>query len=344
MMARALDSSGETCADVIMPPSDDRIPDEAARAIWRRAAQLQAEAERRQDERTRQLRGPHGDELMESEGLRPDEVRLAAEEAGIAPEYVQIALAEAAAAPDRVLPATRWDLLGARIFLGSTRRSIEVTAVIPGDLDSVSAASLQVFSGHPCLLETGEVAEIASSGRVLVFNVPKYDWSATANPPFVEKASMIGLRQLHVAIKPLPEGPSRCEVVVAGDLRPGMRSRWRWGAATSVGASAAGGVAGVGIAGSLMAGAALALPALLGAAAVIGAAVAAWAAAYRYYGRQVEAALKQSLHVLPATARAIAAHEGGRDPARRELPSVGRVSGALDREALDSRAPRDEGA
>ena len=305
-----------------MSSSGDRIPDEAARAIWRRAAQLQAEAERRLEERTAQLPAHHLGESLESEGLRADDVRIAAEEAGIAPEFVQIALAEAAASHAPVSPVTGWDLLGARFFLGSSRHTIEVTADVPGNLDAVSAATLQVFTGHPCLLHAGEVADIPSSnGRVIVFNVPQFDWSATANPPFVEKASMIGLRQLHVAIRPLPEDPSGCEVVVAGDLRPGMRRRWRWSAATSVGASAAGGAWGVGLAGSVMAGALLALPALLGAAALSGAAVAAWAAAYRYYRSQVEASLKQSLQILPATARAIAAHQGGRDPARRDLPS-----------------------
>ena len=303
-----------------MPPPGDRIPDEAARAIWRRAAQLQAEAERRLEERTRQLPSEHSGRSLLGDGLRPEEVRVAAEEAGIAPEFVEIALAEAAASPDRGVPATRWDLLGSRLFLGSTRPSIELTATVRGSLDAVSAASLQVFSGHPCLLQAGEVAEIASAGRVLVFNVPKFDWSVTANPPFVEKASMVGLRQLHVAIRPLPEDESRCEVVVAGDLRPGMRNRWRWSAATSAGAGAAGGAVGVGLAGSAMAGALLALPALLGAAAVSGAAVAAWAAGYRYYRSQVEDALKQSLQLLPTTARAIVAHQGGRDPARRDLP------------------------
>src|SRR5690606_10551495 len=114
-----------------------------------------------------------------------------------APEFVQIAIAEAAAAPERALLATRWDLRGAKLFLGSTRRNIEVAAIVPGHLDTVAAASLQVFSGHPCLLQAGEVAEIGSTGRVLVFNVPAYDWGASANPPFVEKASMIGLSQLH---------------------------------------------------------------------------------------------------------------------------------------------------
>src|SRR5690606_24367892 len=68
----------------------------------------------------------------------------------------------------------------------------------------------------------GEVAELpGSAGRVIVFNVPKYDWSATANPPFVEKASIIGLRQLHVAVRPVDGDPAECEVVVAGDLHAG---------------------------------------------------------------------------------------------------------------------------
>ena len=304
-----------------MPPSGDRVPEEAAQAIWHRAAQLQAEAERRLEERTRQIAAQHGDESLEGEGLRPDDIRAAAEEAGIAPEFVQIAMAEAAASPEAMSPVSRWDLLGARFFLASSRRTIEVAAIVPGHLDTVAAATLQVFSGHPCLLQTGEVAEMSSSGRVIVFNVPRFDWSATANPPFVEKASMIGLRQLHVAIRPLPEDPSKCEVVVAGDLRPGMRRRWRWSAATSVGASAAGGVVGVGVGASAMAGALLALPALVGAAAVSGAAVAAWAAGYRWYRGAVEDALQESLRLLPTTARAIAANQGARDPARRELPS-----------------------
>ena len=305
-----------------MPTGDNRISDEAARAIWRRAAELQAEAERRLEERVGRLPAARAGEPADGDGLRPDQVRLAAEEAGIGAEFVQIALAEAAASPERASPTTRWDLLGARVFLGSTRGSVEVTAIVPGDVDTVSAASLQVFSGHPCLLQAGEVAEIAAAGRVLVFNVPPYDWSASANPPFVEKASMIGLRQLHVAIQPLPEDPSRCEVVVAGDLRAGMRSRWRWGAATSVSASAAGGAAGVGIAAAAMAGAGalLALPAIVGAVVVSGATVAAWAASYRYYARQVEDALQQSLRLLPTVARAIAASQGGRRPAGRALP------------------------
>jgi hypothetical protein len=306
-----------------MPSSDDRISDEAARVIWRRAAQLQAEAERRLEENVRRLPSETETDPLGSIGLHPDEVRAAGEEAGISPEFVQIALAEAAASNAPSSPMARSDVLGAKLFLGAPRHTIEATATIQGSVDTVSAAVLQVFSGHPCLLQAGEVAELPTwSGRVIVFNVPKFDWSATANPPFVEKASVIGLKQLHVAVRPLPVEPPACEVVVAGDLHPGMRSRWRWSAATSVGAGAAGGAAGAGLAASAIAGALLIVPALVGAAAISGAAVGAWALSYRYYRSQVEEALKQSLQLLPATARAVAANQGGREPARRDLPSA----------------------
>jgi hypothetical protein len=297
-----------------MPSSDDRISEDAARAIWLRAAQLQAEAERRWEENLRQVPSRSETDLPGDTGLHPDDVRAAGEEAGISPEFVQIALAEAAASNAPSSPMAHSDLLGAKLFLGATRHTIEATATVQGSVDVVSAAALQVFSGHPCLLQAGEVAELPSwSGRVIVFNVPKFDWSATANPPFIEKASMIGLRQLHVAVRPLPVESPACEVVVAGDLHPGMRSRWRWSAATSVGA---------GLGGSAIAGALLIVPALLGAAAISGAAVGAWALTYRYYRRKVEESLKQSLQLLPATARAVAATQGWREPARRDFPSA----------------------
>ena len=175
-----------------MPSSPDPISEEAARSIWRRAAQLQAEAERRLEESHR-LPATTGREAVRGESLHPDDVRAAAEEAGISPEFVQIALAEASASPGPATVMSRSDMLGARLFLGATQRTLEATAVVEGDVDSVSAAVLQVFTGHPCLLQAGEVAELPSwSGRVIVFNVPKFDWSATANPPFVEKAAAIG--------------------------------------------------------------------------------------------------------------------------------------------------------
>jgi hypothetical protein len=295
-----------------MPSHNDRIPEDAARAIWRRAAQLQAEAESRVEERARKIpattrANPEGD------GLQLDAVRSAAEEAGISPEFVQIALAEAAASGRPAPAVAQRDILGSRIFLGAPRRTIEVATTIQGSVGAVSAACLHVFSAHPCQLQAGEVAELPStSGRVIVFNVPKFDWSATANAPFVEKAAAVGLKQLHVAIRPLVGDPSTCEVVVAGDLYPGMRVGWRWSAATSLGAGAVGGAVGFGVASSAVAGALLALPALLGAGVLGGAMVGAWVVTYRYYLGKVVGSLKETLELLPAALRT-AAHQGRHD-------------------------------
>jgi len=305
-----------------MPSEQDRISEEAARSIWRRAAQLQAEAERRLEESHR-LPARTDTGLARTDGLHPDEVRVAGEEAGISPEFVQIALAEASALGGPSSAMTRQDAVGARLFLGATRHTIEATKVVQGSVDSVFAAVLQVFSGHPCLLQAGEVAELPSwSGRVIVFNVPKFDWGATASPPFVEKAAVIGLRQLHVAVRPLPGDVPTCEVVVAGDLHPGMRKGWRWSAATSIGATAAGGAVGLGMAASAIAGALLVVPAVVGAVVMGGATVGAWALGYRYYLGAVEASLTESLQLLPAAVRAVASNRSAREsvPVKSALP------------------------
>ena len=268
-----------------MSPDHGPISEEAARAIWRRAAQLQAEAERRMEERALRLPPVGGTNVPIGEGVRLDDVRAAAEEAGIPPEFVQIALAEATAAGTPAESMGGADIVGSKLFLAASQRTIEASATVKGSVDTVAAAVLQVFSGHPCLLQAGEVAELpTSAGRVIVFNVPKYDWSASANPPFVEKAWTIGLRQLYVAVRPLPEDPTSCEVVVAGDLHAGMRTRWRLSAATSVGATAAGAAAGVSMAASVLTGALLALPAVAGAAALSGATVAMWSLGYATTG------------------------------------------------------------
>lgn len=307
--------------------NDDHISEDAAKAIWRRAAQLQAEAERRAEEHIRRL--PAAEAVDTEDGYRPEDVRAAGEEAGISAEFVEIALAEAAASGVSSSALAPRDLVGARLFLGATRQAIEATATVQGSVQDVSAAALQVFSGHPCLLQAGEVAELPSwSGRVLVFNVPGFDWSVTANPPFVEKASVVGLRQLHIAIRPLPGDVPTCEVVVAGDLSAGVRSRWRWSAATAVGSGAAGGALGVGLAGSAVAGALLVVPALLGVAVVGTAAVGGWSLTYRYYRSQLEKALHQSLALLAGNARAIAANTERPSPPVQSNPRIdpGRVT------------------
>ncbi len=68
-----------------MSQDDTRISEEEARALWRRAAELQAEAARRLEERSRQL-APS--DPAEVDGYRLGDVRAAAADAGISPEFV----------------------------------------------------------------------------------------------------------------------------------------------------------------------------------------------------------------------------------------------------------------
>jgi hypothetical protein len=287
-------------------PGGERYTPEAARAVWRRAAQLQAEAERRSDERRRL--GSTRVIARDPEDFTPYEVRVAAIEAGISPEFVQIAMAEVAAADRHTLPLPLpWrESRIAHGLLGGGRASIERTRSVNGTLDAVTAAVLRVFTGHPCFIVPGEVADLpAAAGHVVVFNVPSYDWSATADPPFVEKASVIGLTQLHVTVRPTTGVEGRCEVELSANLQPGIRSRWRLGAATSIGSGAAGGALGIGLAAPALSGVILALPAVLGAAAAGGLMMIAWTAGYRYYLAGVEKALDESLRSLEASVRAV---------------------------------------
>ena len=73
-------------------PHESLSPERAA-AVWKRAAQLQAEAAQRLDERSRALavRGEPDD--ADPHDFTLDEVRAAALEAGIAPEFVALAVA-----------------------------------------------------------------------------------------------------------------------------------------------------------------------------------------------------------------------------------------------------------
>ena len=111
-----------------------------ARALWHRAAELQAEAARRLEERSRQLapRG-HPSDTAEVEGYRLADVRAAAEEAGISSEFVDHALVEA---HNRTLvegAQARPSAMAAR-FLGQPPLTLEVSRVIHAPAEEVYGA------------------------------------------------------------------------------------------------------------------------------------------------------------------------------------------------------------
>ena len=85
-----------------MSDSGRRITEEQAKRLWERAAQIQAEAARREEERAKDeaSRGASGQllpgEVDEGEGYSLTHVRQAAVEVGIQPEFLDLALGEEA--------------------------------------------------------------------------------------------------------------------------------------------------------------------------------------------------------------------------------------------------------
>ena len=307
------------------------ISEEAARAIWRRAAHLQAQAERRAEERARLAPAEDGKTNEPHDGgFFLGDVEVAAAEAGISPEYVRIAVAEIGE-KGKLPPLPSWEDTAANLMMGEAEHSIEQTCIIPASLDTATGAVIRAFSGHPCLLRPRDVVELPSNGgRVVVFEVPKYDWSATANPPFVEKAYMCGLTVLHVILRPLANDEGSTEVVVSGDLHAGRRSTWRWAAVTSGATGAIGGAVGVGLGPALtLSGGFLALPVLAGFVAVAGLTSRLWGWSFRYYANQAEELIKDTLSHIALQSPSLSkfsSHNVPRDETRlidsppRELP------------------------
>jgi hypothetical protein len=95
-------------------------------------------------------------------------------------------------------------------------------------------------------------------------------------------------------------------VLVTGDLRTRLRSRWRTGATTAAGSGLVGGGLGFAIAGGLSLGALVALPAALGFAATAGVMTAIWSGTSRYYRKQVEEMLDEALASVGSSMRASA--------------------------------------
>lgn len=290
-----------------MSGTEPTIPEDRAQAIWRRAARLQAEAERRMEERARALAAADETDPVPGDGFRADDVEAVAVEAGISPEFVRIAMAEVTASDEAVPPLPAWEERAATRFLGTTERSIELARTVPATVERTVDLALRVLTGHPCLLQLRDVVDLPSlPGRAVVFDVPKYDWSSDSNPAFVTNAAVLGLRRVRLTVRALSGERAACEVVLSADLERGVRSNWRYGALTTAATATAGAGGGAVVAASLaLPGALVALPALAGFALLGGLTAAVWGPTYRHYRRWLGGALEESLRALEASARAV---------------------------------------
>lgn len=248
----------------------DIMSEEAALAIWARAAQLQDEATPRailpanvqQQAANRgasalvldpDTRAPTGMYLAE-------EVTQAALEAGIAAEFVAIAMAEhEALGADATRVAEELPRADRALLVGHTSTSVRVSRVIPEAADVV-LDRLRTMAGQAPFHLSFEAAigPHPLQGGVLRFSVPGLYVPTPATGErgvvtgFLYHAARMQVTDLHVTLTPrgTAEAPG-CELNVTVDLRRGQRFNTRFFSGAAVMLSAMFGGAGI-LAGALV--------------------------------------------------------------------------------------------
>ena len=284
-----------------MSRDETRISEEEARALWHRAAELQAEAARRLEERSRQLapRGhPSGSGTAEVEGYRLADVRAAAEEAGISPEFVDGALAEARSRALVEGAEARPSAMAAR-FLGQPPLALEVSRVIHAPAEEVYGAMQRILPEDPFRLKLiDQHGADPLDGGVLAFKVPAY-LATLGDQSFAYEMAWIDLKQLLFSLRRLDTDPPATELTVRGSLIHSHKlNMWVGGSFSGLAGSLSGvggAFAGAGAAAALGIGGIAAGAAVLGFLAS-GAAVGwltalGWRGLYRYALRRGEKAI-----------------------------------------------------
>lgn len=145
----------------------ERISDEQARALWQRAAQLQAAAERNPQ---RALPG-------ESAGLSLEQVAAAAEGAGISSDYVRVALAERMLPDAEAIDPNHWKARWVRALLREPD-AIEQSRIIDAPASTVLSA-LRTVAARPSfdLMPESTVGDDPLSGAVLIYRLANHKTS-----------------------------------------------------------------------------------------------------------------------------------------------------------------------
>jgi hypothetical protein len=312
------------------------VSTDQARAIWLRAAQLQAEATTRLQARYREpVEGDAPAGPLPSGGYRLQDVELAASEAGIAAEFVAMAIAErpAGSAVASSNLSDREERTRTRM-LGTRERSISCSRVIQATPKAVLEAIGRVLTAPPYGLKLRDtVGGHPLDGGVLVFDISllrnvivAFDGVLSM---FRYRMTQIEVEQLHVALKPLGSPTSRCEVTVSGDLRGGLRKNWTFDRWLSGGMGVAGGLAGGGIGVALMLGPMAAVVAAGGAAVFGTAALAMYRWSYRYALRKAREELEGMLVAVEGNLRAASVFGSPPPGAAHRLPPGSGDSNAL---------------
>ena len=273
-----------------------------AKAIWLRAAELQAEAAVKSEAATRQLTEAV-DRSSDGDGISPEVVRAAAVEAGIGSEFVELALAErdSGLAPPKKL--TGWKDRSATRLLGTDERRIDVSRVIEAAPAEVLAVMQRILPNPPySIVLRDTVGADPLNGATLLFEVPKI--SAMNYTTFSYKMAWADLKELRFTLRPRADG-AHTEVSIHVPLHHSRRVNWIASVAlTGTSAGFGGLLTGAVVAKSaVLVGAAVAAPFVAGAVAT--GALGAWGmrAAYRAGLRKGREELVGILKMISVTCR-----------------------------------------
>lgn len=301
--------------------SEDLILSERQAAqLWRRAAQLQADALQRLDE---SRMAPSLASTVSSEskavglptsGYRLRHVQAAAQEVGISGQFLALALAELPSeAPGQVQSsgAIAWQDRRSVQLLGTRERSCAVTQVVNAPAHRVLQALGIALQQSPWELTLKEpVGGHPLDGGVLVFDLPGK--AAGMGMAYDMNFTWLGLRhqleakQVQVTLRAAPGNPASTEVTMYADLRPGVRRNVNaasWSAAIS---GTVGSAIGAGLGTKLLAGAAaltVGLPAAgMAAIAAVGALVT-YRVSYRSAVQRAREEMTRALDAVAANVR-----------------------------------------
>lgn len=324
-LAEALTKALEAVQDA--PRASARVlPTEQAHAVWRRAAQLQAEAASRLETRLRGAAasepgvapvasGAPGDSADAgaadggplTSGLRVHDVAAAAVEAGISQQYVALALAELERAPEALQRADElptWKQQFATRLLGTAERTLSVTRIFRVPPRETLAALGRILQAHPYSLALRDtLGGHPLDGGVLVFSIPSmvdatYKWTYTRYGIYAP--------ELRLSMRAVAGDPGASEVTLQVDLGAGLTAVLAGYSAGIGGAAAGGGAIGlaIGLKALALSGLALAAP-IAGAAAIVGfGAYAATAPLHRWALRKVRNELEDTLAAVETSVRA----------------------------------------
>ncbi len=318
------DALGKALASVEQASRDANVggvmSSDDAMAVWRRAAELQAEAAARlearirstQDTRSLVAASPSTIDAMDTaqpvptDAYRIRDVETAAAEAGISQRYVALAMAELQAAPNAMMmvqPVPAWkDRLCTRL-LGTEQRSLSVSRIYRHPPRVVLQELGRIWQAVPWSLSLREtLGGHPLDGGVLAFDLPgmvdgNYKWSYLRYGAFVP--------DLRVMLATVPGDARSCEVTIQIDLRKGLNANL-FGASFFFGSGGfVGGIAGLatGKAALSFAGAALLGPGIAGAALVGLGALALVGPGYRYSLRKCTAELNACLTAIDTSIR-----------------------------------------